>query len=278
MSFQNPQPKALFFDVFGTCVDWRTTVTDALESACSQALNRPTSSIATRIRLNTDGLTKQDWGNIAQEWRNSYLKFTRSIASDPTIPYKTVDQHHLDSLREILIGHELIFPRDGDVPAELVHDGSLFDEQDLVNLSLIWHRLAPWPDTVQGLHDLNKKFSTITLSNGNVSLLEDMVKHGGMPFTHIYSAEMFQSYKPSPKVYLGAADKMGLQPAECMMVAAHLDDLKYAKQTGFRTLYVERSQEERLPELLDEGIPDVWVKLEEEGFVEAARKLGIGSS
>ncbi|CAK1366817.1 hypothetical protein CB0940_10185 [Cercospora beticola] len=277
MSF-DPQPKALFFDVFGTCVDWRSTVTDALESACSQALNRPTSSIATRIRLKTDGLTKQDWGSIAQEWRNSYLKFTRSIARDPTIPYKTVDQHHLDSLREILIAHELILPREGDVPAELVHDGSLFDEQDLVNLSLIWHRLAPWPDTVQGLHDLNKKFSTITLSNGNVSLLEDMVKHGSMPFTHIYSAEMFQSYKPSPKVYLGAAEKMGLQPAECMMVAAHLDDLKYAKQNGFRTLYVERSQEERHPELLDEGIPDVWVKLDEEGFVEAARKLGIGSS
>lgn len=76
----------------------------------------------------------------------------------------------------------------------------------------------------------------------------------------------------------GAAEKMGLQPAECMMVAAHLDDLKYAKQNGFRTLYVERSQEERHPELLDEGIPDVWVKLNEQGFVEAARKLGIGSS
>ncbi|KAM3414052.1 hypothetical protein BST61_g10711 [Cercospora zeina] len=261
MSFPDPQPKALFFDVFGTCVDWRTTVTDALESACNQALNRPTSSIATRVRLKTDGMTKQDWGNIAQEWRNSYLKFTRSIASDPTIPYKTVDQHHLDSLREILVGHELIFPREGDVPAELVHDG-----------------LAPWPDTVEGLHDLNKKFSTVTLSNGNISLLEHMVKHGSMPFTHIYSAEMFQSYKPSPKVYLGAAEKMGLRPAECMMVAAHLDDLKYAKQNGFRTLYVERSQEERHPELLNEGIPDVWVKLEEDGFVEAARKLGIEGS
>ncbi|USW56625.1 Putative phosphoglycolate phosphatase-like, domain 2, HAD superfamily [Septoria linicola] len=275
MSFPDPQPKALFFDVFGTCVDWRTTVTDALESACSQALNRASSSIATRIRMKTDALSKQDWWNIAQEWRNSYLKFTRSIASDPSIPYKTVDQHHLDSLREILVQHELIFPRQGDVPADLVHDGSLFDEQDLVALSMIWHKLAPWPDTVQGLSMLNKKFSTVTLSNGNVSLLKDMVEHGGMPFTDIYSAEMFQSYKPSPEVYLGAAEKKGLQPAECMMVAAHLDDLKHAKQNGFLTLYVERLQEERHPELLDEGIPDVWVKLDEDGFVEAARKLGI---
>lgn len=59
------------------------------------------------------------------------------------------------------------------------------------------------------------------------------------------------------------------------MVAAHLDDLKHAKQNGFRTLYVERSQEERHPELLKENIPDVVVRLGEEGFVEAARKLGI---
>lgn len=73
----------------------------------------------------------------------------------------------------------------------------------------------------------------------------------------------------------GAAKKMGLEPAECMMVAAHLDDLKHAKQNGFRALYVERSQEERHPELLKENIPDVVVPLDEEGFVEAARKLGI---
>lgn len=143
--------------------------------------------------------TKRYWGDIAQEWRNSYLKFTRSIASDPNIPYKTVDQHHLDALREILTQHELLLPQQGDISGE---DGSLFDEQELHTLSMVWHKLAPWPDTVQGLHQLNKKFSTITLSNGNVSLLEDMVQHGSMPFTHIYSAEMFQSYKPSPKVYL----------------------------------------------------------------------------
>lgn len=232
MSFPDPQPKALFFDVFGTCVDWRTTVTDALESACNQALARASSSITPHIRSRAEGLvcllfpqkslyflcfafwltwaplffffllfsqTKRYWGDIAQEWRNSYLKFTRSIASDPNIPYKTVDQHHLDALREILTQHELLLPRQGDISGD---DGSLFDEQELHTLSMVWHKLAPWPDTVQGLHQLNKKFSTITLSNGNVSLLEDMVQHGSMPFTHIYSAEMFQSYKPSPKVYL----------------------------------------------------------------------------
>ena len=100
-----------------------------------------------------------------------------------------------------------------------------------------------------------------------------MCKHGNMPFCNIFSAEMFQSYKPNPKVYLGAGEKLGLKPAECMMVAAHLDDLKFAKQAGLRTLYVERPREERHPELVGENIPDIWVRENETGFVSAAEKL-----
>jgi 2-haloacid dehalogenase len=180
--------------------------------------------------------------------------------------YKTVDQHHLDSLREILSARGLVVDS----------SNALWDEDKVVKLSLVWHYLDPWTDTVQGIAMLNKKFNTATLSNGNVSLLTDMVAYGKMPFTHIYSAEMFQSYKPSPKVYLGAAEKMGLKPEECMMVAAHLDDLKHAKSNGFRTLYVERPREERYPEMLkEEGIVDVFVKMDEDGFVAAAEKLGI---
>ena len=156
-----------------------------------------------------------------------------------------------------------------------VHDGSLWDEAQLQELNLVWHRLDPWPDTNRGLEELNRKFSTCTLSNGNLSLLQDMVAHAQMPFTDVYSAEMFQSYKPSPKVYLGAAEKMGLKPEECGLVAAHLDDLKAAKSNGFKTVYVERAREERYPELRDEGIPDVWVKESEDGFVMAAERLGM---
>ena len=96
-----------------------------------------------------------------------------------------------------------------------------------------------------------------------------------MEFTHIYSAEMFKSYKPSPKVYLGAAEKIGLKPEECALVAAHLDDLKAAKSNGFRTVYVERPQEERHRDLSEEGIADIWVGQDEDGFVTAAERLGV---
>lgn len=104
-----------------------------------------------------------------------------------------------------------------------------------------------------------------------------MVANAKMSFRHILSAEMFGSYKPNPAVYLGAAEKLGLKPEECGMVAAHLGDLEGARKCGFKTVYVERPQEERDVQLREkEGLVDVWVGMKEDGFVEAARKLGAG--
>lgn len=190
---------------------------------------------------------------------------------DGSKQWKTVDEHHLESLHEILTGRNLLVPqKDG-----TANSTSLWNEAQLQELNMVWHRLDPWPDTCRGIQELNHQFWTVTLSNGNISLLEDMVANGKMPFTHIYSAEMFESYKPNPKVYLGAAEKLGLRPEECAMVAAHLDDLKAAKSNGFKTIYVERPLEERRPELAQDFTPDVWVKQDEQGFVTAAERLGI---
>jgi len=102
-----------------------------------------------------------------------------------------------------------------------------------------------------------------------------MAAHASMPFTHLFSAEMFHSYKPNPAVYLGAAERLGLRPEECALVAAHLNDLEAAKGCGFGTVYVERPREERNSELIGkEGLVDVWVRMDQEGFLEAARRLG----
>lgn len=115
---------------------------------------------------------------------------------------------------------------------------------------------------------------TATLTNGNLTLIDDMANNGNMPFQHILSAEMFNSYKPNPAVYLGAAEKLGLKPEECGMVAAHLGDLEAAQKCGFCTVYVERPMEEREGHLREkDGLVDVWVGMQEDGFVEAARRL-----
>lgn len=263
--------RALLFDVFGTCVDWRTTVIDALVEESQSALsNESGSSISRDVRSKADGMSEKDWGEFAAQWRASYYKFTRAVAADPGLRWKTVDDHHLESLQDLLAEHELV-PRGGEA-------GGLWTEAQIKDMSLVWHRLAPWSDTVQGLEALNTKYETCTLSNGNISLLKDMAAHGSMPFKHIYSSELFGSYKPNPAIYNGAAERLGIKTDQCVMVAAHLGDLEAAKKCGYRTIYVERRQEESKDVeagAREKGFVDLWISEGEDGFVTAAKKLGI---
>jgi 2-haloacid dehalogenase len=123
---------------------------------------------------------------------------------------------------------------------------------------------------------------TATLSNGNTALLSDLKTHANLDFTHVLSAELFGSYKPSPKVYLGAVEKLGLQPHECAMVAAHLSDLRAAKDLGLQAIYVERPGEEDwaaedVEKASSEGWVDLWVSqgVGNRGFMTMAENLGI---
>lgn len=246
-------------------VDWRSTVTNALWDATRKTLNAATASIPSAVRVKATDMSKEEWGQFAQQWRNTYKQFTRSLADNSALQWKTVDEHHLDSLRELL--------------AEWKLEGLWTDEEVRV-LSLIWHRLDPWEDSEAGIKELNKLYWTCTLSNGNLSLLNDLKVHAKLEFTHVFSAEQFGSYKPNPAVYLGAVEKLELAPNDCAMVAAHLGDLKAAKGCGLQTVYVERPQEEdfgaeRVEAAKKDGWVDVWVCLEEDGFVAAAEKLGI---
>ena len=154
----------------------------------------------------------------------------------------------------------------------------LWSPSEIHKISLIWHFLDPWPDSSPGLGLLNQKFITSTLSNGNASLLSDLAKHGDLPYKHITGAEDFKAYKPHPDVYLGAAKKLALEPQECALVAAHLGDLKAARRHGYQTIYIARPQEEQWKaEQVEEARTwvDMWVELDDGGFVEVARRFGI---
>jgi 2-haloalkanoic acid dehalogenase type II len=107
-------------------------------------------------------------------------------------------------------------------------------------LNLVWHRLVPWPDTVEGLTRLKAKFTITTLSNGNLSLLSNMAKNGALPWDLILSAEVFKHYKPDPETYLGVAELFEISPNEVMLAAAHTDDLLAAQQCGLQTAYIHR--------------------------------------
>jgi len=117
------------------------------------------------------------------------------------------------------------------------------DEGQRQHLNRAWHRLAPWPDTLQGMHRLKHHFTLCTLSNGNLGLLANMAKHAGLPWDLILSAEVFRHYKPDPQTYLGVAEVFDVKPAQVMLVASHEDDLDAAAVCGLQTAYVARPME-----------------------------------
>lgn len=251
--------RAFLFDVFGTVVNWRPTVSHALYTTGQHALANPQTSPPTRAQLAS--MTMADWNVVAADWRASYMQFTKNYSlshpdqqpgSDhPPGLFVTVDQHHYDALPGILAKHGL---------AEILPD----DEAARWDLVYVWHRLPPWPDSVQGLERLNNGHQdnhTSTLSNGNTSLLRDLASFGALPFRGILSAEDFGAYKPSSTVYQGAAQRLGVAPGQCVMVAAHLGDLKAAKKEGFRTVYVEREGEDTADERAEVEVDEVVTEL-----------------
>jgi 2-haloacid dehalogenase len=200
--------RALAFDVFGTVVDWRTSI--VREGSMLSA---------------TKGL-QVDWPAFADAWRAGYapaMDRTRGAGQD----WADIDTLH----RQILDG---LVPRFG---------LQSLSETELVQLNLVWHRLMPWPDAVGGLNRLRRRYPVSTLSNGNVSLLVDMARSAGLPWDCVLSGELIRKYKPDPEVYLMAARLLGCEPNELMLVAAHPSDLQAAKTCGLRTAYVHRALE-----------------------------------
>ncbi|PYI15537.1 haloacid dehalogenase, type II [Aspergillus japonicus CBS 114.51] len=253
--------KGLFFDVFGTVVEWRDCVASSLREAAERALRDPKKTLSLALRARATAMSSNDWQELVEEWRASYGQFTRTF--DPSQAFISIDEHHFDSIQKLLHQHDL---------------KGLFTEDEQWELVFCWHRLEPWPDSVKGLELLNRRFRTCTLSNGNVSLLRDLQRHGSLPFTDIVSAQHFGAYKPSPQVYTGAAKRFGLDPCNCAMVAAHLYDLKAAKALGFATIYVERNDENLTPQEIaqaKEQYVDEWVDGATDGLIEVARRLGI---
>ena len=201
--------KALVFDVFGTVVDWRTSL-----------INDFTKWSETR------GI-KADWTALVDGWRAVYAASMDEVRKHPERGYMILDTLHRRSLEKLVAQFGI----------------SGLTEADLHYLTMGWHRLHAWPDTVAGLARLKTKYIISPLSNGNVALLTNMAKFAGMPWDLIMSAELFKHYKPDPEAYLGAAALLCLKPAEVMMVAAHNNDLKAAQKFGLKTAFVARLTE-----------------------------------
>lgn len=203
-----PDVQALLFDVFGTVVDWRTSIIDEL------------------TKFGADKGLEIDWAAFTDDWRALYQPAMEEVRSGRR-PWTILDVLHRESL-DTLIGKHAI-------------PGLSEAEKDHINR--VWHRLQPWPDAVEGLRHLKSRYIIGPLSNGNVGLLTRMAKHAGLPWDVILGAEVARAYKPLRQAYLGSAEILNLAPSHVMLVAAHNGDLAAAAAAGLRTAFVARPTE-----------------------------------
>ena len=147
-------------------------------------------------------------------------------------------------------------------------------EKNIDHLNKSWHRLNPWPDSVEGLKLLKKNFSISTLSNGGINLLKNMSNHSDLPWDNIFSAETFKHYKPDPETYLGAVNKLNLKKEEVMLVAAHNSDLLAAKKYGLKTAFVLRATEYGPNQEFDLNA-DKEIDISASDFIDLSNKLNL---
>jgi 2-haloacid dehalogenase len=233
-----PEVKALGFDVFGTVVDWRSSI--AREGAAFGKKH---------------GISV-DWVKFADAWRALYQPFMNKVRHGE-IGWTKLDDLHRMALDQLLKEFNITGVSDADID----------------DLNRAWHRLDPWPDAVAGLTRLKKRYVLTTLSNGNVALMVNMAKRAGLPWDVILGAEPTRHYKPQREAYVGTADYLGVRPEQLMLVAAHNGDLQAASGFGLRTAFVPRPTEHgpgQTKDLRPEGTWDVVAH----DFIDLADKLG----
>ena len=196
--------KVLAFDIFGTVVDWHSSIAREIGA----------------MKLGVGG------NEFALAWRAGYKPAMQKVMSGE-LGWTLIDDLHRRILDDLLARFDITH----------------LNEEQKRHLNKVWHRLAPWPDTVEGLTRLKSRYMICTLSNGNIGLLAYMAKNAGLPWDCILSAEVFKKYKPDPATYLGVAKVFDLAPEQVMLVAAHQDDLAGARACGLRTAYIERPEE-----------------------------------
>lgn len=231
--------RAIFFDVFGTVVDWRGSLIADFSSWS-----------------NTRGLNV-DWPALIDAWRAGYMPAMDSVRRNPDQEFLTLDALHRQTLEGLVEKFGL----------------ADCDANDLDYLTGGWHRLGAWSDGVEGLRRLKSKFSIAPLSNGNVSLLVDMAKHASLPWDMVFGADLFRHYKPDREIYLGAAKLLDLAPEQVLMVAAHNNDLMAARAYGLRTCFVPRPREFGAKQTSDLGPASDWTLVVDD-LVDLADRFG----
>ncbi len=232
------QVKALVFDVFGTVVDWRGSVSRELAAFG-----------------NARGL-KADWVEFADDWRGLYQPAMDEVRSGRR-EFTILDTLHRENLLKLVDKYNL----------------KGLAEHEIEHLNTIWHRLDPWPDVVEGLTRLKRRYIIGPCSNANIGLAVRMAKRAGLPWDVILGAEVARAFKPMPQAYLRSAAALNLEPHEVMLVAAHNNDLAAAERAGLRTAFVARPEEYGSKRAADVATNHTW-DVATDSFIGVADAMG----
>ena len=231
--------RACLFDVFGTVVDWRTSVSRDLAAFAGEK-----------------GIQGVDWLEFAVEWRKLYQPSMDEVRSGRRA-WTILDVLHRESLDKLLERYRI----------------RNLSAADVDRMNRVWHRLDPWPDAVEGLTMLKRRRIIAPCSNGNLALMVNLAKRAGLPWDCILGAETARAYKPMPEAYLASCRLLGLAPGQVLMVAAHNNDLKAAKAQGLNTAFVARPKEHGPGQATDLAPDPACVDVSARDFVELAAKL-----
>lgn len=216
---------AAIFDVFGTVVDWRRGVAEAVAPALA----------ARRLAVSP-------W-DFADAWRAEYQPAMERIRSGDR-GYVALDALHLENLGRVL---------------DALGIAAEFDDRARGALNRAWERLPPWPDAVAGLAAIRAQGLLVApCSNGSIGMMARLARHGGLVWDAVLGADVARGYKPEPEVYRRSVEALGLAAGEVMMVAAHNDDLRAARALGLATAFVPRPTEYGEDQVTDLQAEEDW--------------------
>lgn len=204
-------PKVFGFDVFGTVVDWRTSV------------SRETAAFLARI-----GRPDIRPDAFADTWRMRYLEVMGTYARSGR-DFVTLDVLHREMLDSALAVYAV--------------DVSSLAESALDDFNRSWHRLDAWADSRSGIERLRTLAPVTTLTNGNIAMMIAIARRNGIVWDAVLGAEVSGFYKPDRAAYLRTAAILGVAAGDLCLIASHHADLAAARACGLATAYIDRPHE-----------------------------------
>lgn len=213
-------PKAVVFDLMGTCLDWHSSITPVLAEAMRETAQGREGNM----------VSDNQASDLALQWRQGFFNEIHS-RFETGEPPEDIDDTHRRVLRQLL------------GQSEWSRYGSM-DDDSIENCVAAWHKQQAWPDVVAALPKLRQAFDILVLANGTTRLQLNITKSSGLSFDMLFSSELLGMTKPDPAIYRRAMELLRRKPEECVMVAAHAYDLRAAKGAGMQTVYLQRWTED----------------------------------